>query len=130
MRSLAGLQKWFLNQAAEEREHAHKIYEYLLARDVGLKPGDLVAGRDQFSKPSELFSWGLELEIQVEKDYKELADMSLQVKDYTTYQFVDWFLKEQVEEIDTFKTMHDKISAIENDPGLLYVFDKELEEES
>lgn len=128
MQGLEGLQKWFLDQSSEEREHAHKIYDYLLARDVGLMPGDLVAGRTQFSKPSELFSWGLELEIQVENDYKEIADLCLQLKDFSTYQFIDWFLKEQVEEIDTFKTMFDKISAVETDSSALYIFDKELSE--
>ncbi|MCS6962010.1 MAG: ferritin [Deltaproteobacteria bacterium] len=126
LKGFSGFQHWFLKQSKEELEHARKLYDFLMARDIKLIPADLVAGRTEFATVSEVFKWGLELEIQVEKDYNDLCRLCLEKKDLTTYQFLEWFLNEQVEEIETFKNFLDNVVDLEGDPSALRLFDNEL----
>ncbi|MCS6894145.1 MAG: ferritin-like domain-containing protein [Deltaproteobacteria bacterium] len=127
LKALSGFQSWFCNQAKEELEHAHKLYLYLLARDYPLQFHEIPSGRVEFQNLCEIFSWGLELEIQVERNYQDLAELCLVVKDHTTYEFVQWFLKEQVEEIDTFRTFKDRLELIGENTSLIVLLDAELQ---
>jgi ferritin len=51
----------------------------------------------------------------------------LQEKDYTTHNFVQWYVSEQLEEEALARTVLDKIKLIGNDNGGLYLFDRDLE---
>jgi ferritin len=51
----------------------------------------------------------------------------LQEKDYTTHNFVQWYVSEQLEEEALARLVLDKIKLIGNDNGGLYLFDRDLE---
>ncbi len=121
------LSKWFLHQANEEKEHAEKVFDYLLSRDSKINFVGIPSSKSEFVKLAEAVRWALELEIQVEKDYQELAQLSLEKKDYTTHEFVMWFLKEQVEEIRTFKSLLDQVELIGDNLGNLILFDRTIQ---
>jgi bacterioferritin B len=101
---LAGL---FYAQAVEERDHALMMSKYLL--DSGERP--TVPGtsepRGDFGDVVEPVRIALEQERKVTDQISELAGIAREEGDYVSEQFMQWFLKEQVEEIDLFSSLHD-----------------------
>jgi bacterioferritin B len=89
----------FYRQSLEERNHAMMIVKYLL--DLGIEatiPGvDDV--RNDFSEAAEILALAVEQEREVTAEITKLAKAARAEDDYTGEQFMQWFLKEQVEEV-------------------------------
>ncbi|TCO64543.1 ferritin [Actinocrispum wychmicini] len=102
---LPQLAKHFYHQALEERNHAMMIVQYLL--DTGLKvtiPGvDEV--RNDFTAAVELVELALAQERQVTDEIIRLAKTARDEDDYKGEQFMQWFLKEQTEEVAQMSTL-------------------------
>ena len=56
-----------------------------------------------------------------------VVDTCLKEKDYTTHNFMQWYVSEQIEEEALARTLIDKLNLIGNDKGGLYLFDRDLE---
>ena len=56
----------------------------------------------------------------------DMASLALELKDHATYQFLQWFIAEQVEEEATASDMLQKFTMAEKDAAGLYQLDKEL----
>ena len=56
-----------------------------------------------------------------------LVDICLKHKDYTTHNFLQWYVAEQIEEEALARTILDKLKLIGDDKGGLYLFDRDLE---
>jgi ferritin len=117
--TLPRLAAFFYAQALEERKHALMMAQYLL--DAGVTPslpatpaptffsGDLIA-------PVEL---ALEQEHRVTKQINELAGLARQDCDYAAEQFLQWFLKEQVEEVATMTDLLTVVRRARENPLLV-----------
>ena len=95
----------FYKQALEERNHAMMMVQYLLDKD--LQPhvpgiGDVVNDFDNALAPLEL---ALEQEITVTKQIETLARTARDESNYVGEQFMQWFPKEQVEEVAAMTTL-------------------------
>ncbi|MCC5924705.1 MAG: ferritin, partial [Crocinitomicaceae bacterium] len=66
-------------------------------------------------------------EMDVTASINNLVDICLQEKDYTTHNFVQWYVSEQLEEEALARTILDKLRMIGSDKGGLYLFDRDLE---
>lgn len=102
---LPQLAKHFYRQSLEERNHAMMIVQYLL--DNGVQPvipsvGDV---QNKFSDTAELVELALEQERGVTNDVIALAKTARDEDDYKGEQFMQWFLKEQVEEVAQMSTL-------------------------
>jgi ferritin len=89
---------YFLKQSGEEREHMLKLFNYI--NDLGgraLSPEITNIPQDYDSFRS-VFEIALEQEIYVTQQFNRMADSCLKAKDFMTFQFIQWFLKEQIEE--------------------------------
>ncbi|HEY1359299.1 MAG TPA: ferritin [Thermoleophilaceae bacterium] len=97
----------FYAQALEERDHALMMVKYLL--DSGLEPKlpGVAEPKSSFADVVEPISVALEQERRVTDQISELASVAREENDYVSEQFVQWFLKEQVEEIDLFSSLLD-----------------------
>jgi len=102
---LPRLASHFYRQAIEERNHAMMIIQYLLDNDlpVFVPPVDDV--RNDFSSVHELVSLALAQEKRVTAEITELARAARADGDYLGEQFVQWFLKEQIEEVAVMSTL-------------------------
>ena len=69
----------------------------------------------------------LEHEIGVTASINNLVDICLQEKDYTTHNFVQWYVSEQLEEEALARTILDKLNLIGTDSGGMYMFDRDME---
>ena len=57
----------------------------------------------------------------------KVVGICLDEKDYTTHNFMQWFVSEQIEEEGTARSIMDKIKLIGDDKGGLYLFDRDLQ---
>lgn len=101
---------FFYRQAIEERNHAMMIIRYLLdINEEATVPG-VAAPRNGFSDLVEPVRTALEQERTVTKQISELAAVARAVNDFQGEQFLQWFLKEQVEEVSL---MSDLLTVVE-----------------
>lgn len=70
----------------------------------------------------------LDHEIFVSESINELVHVTLQEKDYSTHNFLQWYVAEQIEEEAMARTILDKINLIGDDKGGLYLFDRDIEQ--
>ena len=92
------LSEFFYKQAEEEREHAMKMVNYLIDRGVQPDIGGVNAPKGVFGDHVEPIRLALEQERQVTVKISELFEIARETRDYTSEQFMTWFLDEQVEE--------------------------------
>jgi len=102
---LPQLAKLFYAQAVEERNHAMMLVRYLLDRDVEVEIPGLDAVRNSFESPREALGLALDLERSVTEQLTRLAAVARDEGDYLGEQFMQWFLKEQVEEVALMTTL-------------------------
>src|ERR1700722_2670173 len=96
---LRQLAKHFYAQAVEERNHAMMLVQYLLDRDVRVEVPGVEGVRNAFDTPRDALALALDQERLVTEQVSRLAAVARDEGDYLGEQFVQWFLKEQVEEM-------------------------------
>jgi bacterioferritin B len=105
--TLPRLASFFYEQAKEERVHAMIMVRYLI--DVGAKP--IIPGVEAPRTDFKNFVDPIEAALQQEKDVgaqiSDLVGTARDEKDYLSEQFVQWFLKEQVEEVALMSSLLD-----------------------
>jgi bacterioferritin B len=108
--ALPRLAAFFYAQARDERNHAMMMVQYLL--DAGEEPQipGTDAPRSGFADVVEPVAIALEQERSVSEKITELAGIARDGGDYESEQFMQWFLKEQVEEV---ATMSDLLKVVE-----------------
>ncbi|WP_158888472.1 ferritin [Amycolatopsis anabasis] len=102
---LPQLAKHFYKQSIEERNHALALVQYLMDTDHHVEIPGTGEVRNDFSDPAQLVELALEQEKEVASDIKTLAKAARAEDDYQAEQFMQWFLKEQVEEISQMSTL-------------------------
>jgi len=108
--TLPRLAAFFYAQALEERNHAMMMVQYLL--DAGIQPElpGVAAPRSSFSDVVEPVQLALDQERRVSEQINALAALARETGDLTSEQFMQWFIKEQVEEV---ASMSDLLRVVE-----------------
>lgn len=95
----------FYRQSIEERNHAMMLVRYLIDRSVPVEIPSLDPVRNAFDTPRDAIGLALDLERAVTDQFSRLAATARDEGDYLGEQFVQWFLKEQVEEVALMTTL-------------------------
>lgn len=95
----------FYRQSLEERNHAMMLVQYLLDKDAHPNIPALGEIRNDFKTVLDPLELALEQEITVTQQIETLAKTARAEDDYIGEQFMQWFLKEQVEEVATMTTL-------------------------
>jgi ferritin len=108
--TLPRLAAFFYRQALEEREHAMMMVRYLL--DVGqeVRIPDVESQQTSFEDGAAPVRMALEQEKRVSDEIFALFELARETKDYRAEQFMQWFVKEQVEEV---ALMSDLLNVVE-----------------
>jgi ferritin len=123
---LEGCSTFLYAQSEEEREHMLKLFNYIIeAGGQALAPEIKKIPKD-FKNVVNVFNLALKQEISNTKSINNLADVCLKEKDYSTFNFLQWYVAEQHEEEMLFKTILDKISIIGTEGQGLYLIDNEI----
>jgi ferritin len=125
-KGLKGFSHWMDRQAQEEMIHARKFYDYILERGGQVKLESIKTPPHEFGTPLEIFEAALEHEEYITGKINDLVDLAQEVKDHATFNFLQWFIAEQVEEEATASEMVDKLKLISDHTGALFQMDKEL----
>ncbi|MFD4403707.1 ferritin [Nocardia sp. NPDC058499] len=102
---LPQLAKRFYAQAVEERNHAMMIVQYFLDRDISVDISGVDAAKSHFENSREPIALALDQEKTVTDQIVQLASTAREEGDYLGEQFMQWFLKEQVEEVAKMTTL-------------------------
>ena len=97
-KSLNGFAKWYNVQAKEELEHAEKFITYLQDNNVRVTLDAIAKPDADFKDLREPLIAGLAHEEYVTASINTIYEAAVKVGDYRTQQFLDWFVKEQLEE--------------------------------
>ena len=108
--ALPRLAAFFYAQALEERNHAMMMIQYLLDAGEDAPIPGVAEPRSGFTDMVEPVKIALEQERKVSDQIAELAGLARDGGDYQSEQFMQWFLKEQVEEV---ATMSDLLKVVE-----------------
>jgi len=102
---LPQLAKHFYRQSLEERNHAMMIVRYLLDNDIQPPIPGVDEIRNDFAEAADLVELALKQEKEVSDEIVRLARVARDEDDYKGEQFMQWFLKEQVEEVAQMTTL-------------------------
>ncbi len=119
--TLPRLAAFFYRQAAEERSHAMMMVQYLLDVDEPVRIPDIESKQTTFDDGVTPVRMSLEQEQRVGEEIYKLFELARASKDYRAEQFMQWFVKEQVEEV---ALMGDLLQVVErSSDNLLMVED-------
>ena len=122
----AGAAEFLFEHATEEREHALKLLNYVNDRGGHAKVLALEEPASEFKSLQAVFEQVLQHEILVTSLINNLVALSMEEKDYTTHNFLQWFVMEQIEEESLARSILDKFKLTEGEKGGLFHLDKEL----
>ncbi len=123
---LNGSSSWFLIQYQEEVAHAMKLFKYLEDQDVHVSLPKIDEANVEFESILDTFKRALAHEINMSANLNELSDLTMKNKDHATYNMLQWYVTEQVEEEATLNTIIDKIKLVGDNGYGLYAIDQEL----
>jgi bacterioferritin B len=114
------LARHFYRQAQEERDHAMRIVKYLVDAGGRLEIPEIPAPRSSFSSAAEAVQLSLDWERKVTKQINGLMDSAIKENDHITQNFLEWFVKEQLEEMSSMDTLLRMVQRA-GETGLLFV---------
>ena len=123
---LDGMTDFFYKQSQEERAHMTRLMHYISMRKGHAQIPALEKPETDFKGIKEVFELFLRNEQEVTKSINEWVGLSLKEGDYITFQFWQWYLKEQLEEENQAIKMLDELTLIGDNRSALYSFDKDI----
>lgn len=121
-----GVCEFLYTHADEERIHMLKLVRYINERGGHAIITALPLAKSSYNSLKELFEDIFEHEKQVSQKINSLVDLTLQEKDYSTHNFLQWYVSEQIEEECLARLILDKLNLIGEDKGGLYLFDRDI----
>jgi ferritin len=123
---LNGFSHWMKIQAGEERKHGMKIFDYLSLRGAEVRLKEIAAPPAAWKSPVDVFQDAALHEKKVTRMIHDLVELATEGKDLATIEFLNWFVKEQVEEEATADEIVRKLKGLPAGSGMIHFFDKEL----
>lgn len=123
---LGGTAAFLYKHSDEERMHMLKLVKFINERGGKAVIPALKQPGTNYKDIAEIFKALLQSETKVTNEINGVVDLCLKEKDYTTHNFMQWYVSEQIEEEALARTMIDKLNMIGGDKGGLYLFDRDL----
>jgi ferritin len=111
----------------EERQHMLKLVRFVNERGGRAIIPSLNIPQQDFASLSDVFTLLLDHELKVTDMINEIVFVCLEEKDYSTHNFMQWYVAEQLEEEALARNILDKLKMIGSDKAGLYLFDRDLE---
>ena len=124
--NFAGLAGWMRAQAQEEMGHAMKFIDYLHERGGAVALTAIDQPKGEWPSVLAAFEAAYAHEKSITKRINDLMDKAIAAKDHATANFLQWFVKEQVEEEAALDPIVMRLQAIGDHPGALYYLDHQL----
>lgn len=126
---LEGSAKFFREHSVEERTHMDKIFDYMTECGASVRIGEIAAPPCEYDHLMAVIRAAYDHEVKVTAMIKNIAKQAFASEDYTTFNFIEWFIAEQHEEEVLFTKIIDKARMLDFDgqPGQqLHIMDNYL----
>lgn len=125
-KGLEGGAEFLRLHAQEEMVHMQRLFTYVNETGAMAVLGQIEAPPTHYESIADVFRKTYEHECFITGKINDLADVALKEKDYSTFNFLQWYVGEQHEEEKLFKSILDKIEIISPDGKGLFFIDQEL----
>ncbi|MBN1790665.1 MAG: ferritin [Bacteroidales bacterium] len=123
-KGMAGVAQWLYVQSDEERMHMLKFIKYINERGgKAIVPAFKQPGKENASV-KKMFEDVLKHEQFISSSINEIVALCTTEKDYTTLNWIQWFVNEQVEEETNATQILDKLNLLGEKN--LYMFDRDI----
>lgn len=122
--SFDGAGLFLFQHADEESGHAKRLITYLNETDSKVIITEVAAPESNFNGLLDVFEKTYAHEQKITQSINNLVDCTLQSKDYSTFNFLQWYVSEQHEEEALFRGIVDKIKLIGSNGDGPYLADR------
>ena len=119
-----GAAKFLSAHAAEEMQHMRKLFTYL--NETGALAVITEAPSHEYKSLKEIIESTYEHEKLITSKINELVGKTFEEKDYSAFNFLQWYVAEQHEEEKLFSGILDKLNLLGEDGKGLFLIDKDL----
>ena len=119
-----GVSNWLYRQTEEERLHMLKLVKYVNERDGIAVIPEIDKPPVDFGDIFEMFDKVLAHEKFISGSINEIVATCVAENDYTTQNWIQWFVNEQIEEESSVKAIIDKLNLLGKNN--LYMFDRDI----
>lgn len=125
-----GASSFLKAHSQEEMQHMQRLFDYL--DDTGSLPvlGAIAAPPIDFDSLADVFKLTYEHEQLITAKINELAHAAMALQDYSTFNFLQWYVAEQHEEEKLFRSILDKLALVKASEGGLFFIDQDLKKMS
>lgn len=123
---LTGFAHWLKVQAQEEMTHALRFYNFIFERGGKVTLKAIKAPEVKWETPLAAFEAVLKHEYLVTSLINKLVALARKENDYAAENFLQWFVKEQVEEESGAEEVIGKIKLVNETPGGMFMLDKDM----
>ncbi|MGV6989291.1 non-heme ferritin [Testudinibacter sp. P80/BLE/0925] len=121
-----GAARFLLAHADEEMQHMRRLFTYLTETGALAVIGKIEAPQSDFDSLKEIFELTYKHEKLVTSKINELVAMTFEDKDFSSFNFLQWYVAEQHEEEKLFSGILDKFNLVGTDGRGLYHIDGDL----
>ncbi len=121
-----GMAHWVKKQAQEEMNHAMKIYGFVNERRAKVDLSAIPAAKTSWDSVTQVFDEVLAHEEHITACIHKLYKLARELDDLPAQEFLNWFVKEQVEEEANADQIVQKIRRIGDGKHGLFMLDHEL----
>lgn len=126
VKGLEGTANFLYSHADEERMHMLKLIKFINERGGKAFVPQIEEPKQDFTTLKEVFTAILNHECFVSESINEIVGLTLEERDYSTHNFLQWYVSEQIEEEKLARNILDKLEMIGSDKGGLYLFDRDV----
>ena len=123
---LPGFANWMRVQYQEETTHGEKIFDHIIERDGRAVVRTFEEVPAEWNSVLEIFEEAYKHEQKVTSLINNLVNIALEEKDHASYNFLQWFVNEQVEEEASVKAIVQQLRLIGESKSGLFMVDREL----
>jgi len=121
-----GTSAFLYQHSDEERLHMLKLIKFINDRGGRAHIPSLAQPDEEYQNLHNIFTLLLEHETKVTIEINHVVEICLKEKDYTTHNFMQWYVSEQIEEETLARNVLDKLKLVGGDKGSLYLFDRDV----
>jgi ferritin len=122
-----GAAEFLYEHSEEERFHMLKLIHFVNDRGGKVQLLDVKIPPLEYESVLDIFTQIKEHEVYITNSINELYGITVEERDYTTGNFLQWYITEQIEEESLINTILDKIRLVDTDKSGLFHIDKELQ---
>ena len=121
-----GFAKWLRKQSAEEVEHAMRLIDYMHDQFSKVVLQQIYEPDKTFGSLTDMMEQALLHEQEISDAIYLLYGQAGEEEDYTTQNFLDWFIEEQLEEEKTVGDVVEQLRIYGETKSVVYEINKEL----